>query len=315
MTMMKLKWSNETAGMVLATLGIFLFSAKAILVKVAYRYEVDAVSLLLLRMMFSMPVYLVIAAWHYRRPRPAQIYRRDYVSIVFLGFVGYYLASYFDFLGLKYISASLERLILFAYPTIVILISAIVFRKKIMSNQWLAIIITYLGIMVTFMPDIGSDTAGGFWWGSALIFMSAFTYAMFIAGSGNLIPRFGSVYFTALTMTVSCVCVIAHHVVTSGFVWEQLPTEIYIIAFCMAVFSTIIPSFLVSEAIKKMGSSNFAIVGSLGPVSTIILAVIFIQEVITVYQLIGTAIVIGGISVLKMKKELSWKRTWAWIKK
>lgn len=311
----KLKLSNETAGMVLATLGIFLFSAKAILVKVAYRYEVDPVTLLLLRMVFSMPVYLVIAAWHFRKPRPEPVYRKDYVSIVFLGFVGYYLASYFDFLGLKYISASLERLILFAYPTIVILISAIVFRKKIRPNQWLAIVITYMGIMVTFVPDIGADTSREFWWGSMLIFLSAFTYAMFIAGSGNLIPRFGSVYFTALTMTVSCVCVIAHQVATRGFEWPPLPMEIYVIAFCMAVFSTIIPSFLVSEAIKKMGSSNFAIVGSLGPVSTIILAVIFIQEKITVYQLIGTAVVIGGISVLKMKKELSWKRSWAWIRK
>ncbi len=298
---LKNKLSPEATGAILATIGIFLFSAKAILVKVAYQYPIDPVSLLLLRMIFSMPFYLVIAWMGLKKVSPKVFKTKDYLSVIFLGFIGYYLASYFDFLGLKYISASLERLILFIYPTIVIFISAIVFRKRIQHNQWLAILITYLGIFITFIPDIGESGNQQVWFGSLLIFLSAFTYAMYIVGSGNLIPKFGSVLFTALAMTVSCICVIVHYSFQGSMGIFNYPIEVYIIGFAMAVFSTVLPSFLVSEAIRKIGSSNFAIIGSLGPVSTILLAVIFIQEVLTVYQIIGTIIVIAGISVLKKK--------------
>lgn len=299
----RLKMSNEVAGMLLAIVGIFMFSAKAVMVKVAYRYEIDAVSLLLLRMLFSMPVYLAIAWLNFRKPTPADVKRKDYLNIAFLGFVGYYLASYFDFQGLQYITASLERLILFAYPTLVVFISAIIFRNKISHNQWLAIVITYLGIVITFIPDVSRGSNDNLALGSALIFLSAFTYAMYIVGSGNLIPKFGSVYFTALAMTVSCVCVVVHHMAVNGAELQHYPAEIYLLGFAMAIFSTVIPSFLVSEAIKKIGSSNFAIIGSLGPVATIVLAIIFIGEVVTIYHVMGTLVVIGGIWVLKMKKK------------
>lgn len=299
--MKKIRAGSEVIGMVLAATGIFMFSAKAVLVKIAYRYEIDAVSLLLLRMLFSMPVYLIIAWISARKPTPQKVRKKDYLNLVFLGFVGYYLASYFDFQGLKYISASLERLILFAYPTMVVFISAVVFRNRISRNQWLAIIITYIGIAITFIPDVNHDAYSNVTLGSTLIFLSAFTYAVYIIGSGNLIPKFGSVNFTALTMTVSCFCVIAHHVAVNGFQLQTYPVEVYIIGFLMAFFSTVIPSFLISEAIRKIGSSNFAIIGSLGPVSTIILTVIFINEQITIYHVVGTIAVIGGIGVLQVK--------------
>ena len=296
---MKYTLNQQTQGALLAILGIFLFSAKAILVKVAYNnFSIDAVSLLLLRMVFSLPFYLIIMFWQYKRKK-TEVSRIDAIQIILLGIVGYYLASYFDFVGLKYISASLERLILFIYPTLVLFISAIVLKNKINRNQWLAIIITYLGIFITFGPSIGLGSQANIWKGSAFIFFSALTYAMYIVGSGKIIPKLGSVLFTSIAMTVSCVFVILHHVSIHGFNWGQYPIWIYVIGFVMAIFSTVIPSFLVSEAIKKIGSSNFAIIGSIGPISTIILAVIFINEKIDVYQLIGTFVVILGVLQLK----------------
>lgn len=297
----KFKFSDATLGAILAVTGIFLFSAKAILVKIAYQYEVDSVSLLLFRMIFAMPFYIFIAWWQLKKQQNTGFANKDLLSILFLGFIGYYLASFFDFQGLQYIAASLERLILFIYPTLVVLFSGVVFRKKITSNQWLAIIVTYMGIVITFVPDIGHTQNTNVMTGASLIFLSATSYAMYIVGSGNLIPKFGPKLFTALAMTVSCFCVIIHYsLVNDGDLWG-FPWQVYFIGLCMAIFSTVIPSFLISEAIKRIGSSDFAIIGSIGPVSTIILAVIFLHEIITVYQLIGTMVVIGGISVLKNK--------------
>ena len=288
----------------MAIAGIFLFSAKAVLVKIAYQYQIDSVSLLLLRMVFALPVYLIILMNEWKKPKPGVVTRKDYISVVALGLMGYYLASFFDFHGLKYITASLERLILFIYPTLVVVISALVFRKNITVNQTVAILLTYLGILVTFIPDLGSQGKGDVWTGSVLIFLSAFTYAMYIVGSGNLIPRMGPRFFTALVMTVSCCCVFVHYAIVNESDITSFPWEIYVIGFVMAIFSTVIPSFLVSMAIKKIGSSNFAIIGSVGPISTIVLAALFLQEVITTYQMIGTVIVIGGIAVLRKKKTL-----------
>jgi drug/metabolite transporter (DMT)-like permease len=293
--------SDEVLGAILAIISIFLFSAKAILVKIGYRYDIDPISLLLLRMVFSMPFYLAITWIGLKNPKARSIRRNDYLSVIFLGFIGYYLASYFDFLGLKYITASLERLILFIYPTFVILISAGVLKKKISRNQWLAIVITYFGIIVIFIPDIGKPGNNQVWLGSSLIFMSAFMFAIYIIGSEKIIPKLGSVLFTAMAMSVSCFCVISHYLISTSQGLLGFPTEVYIIGLSMAIFCTVLPSFLMSEAIRKIGSSNFAIIGSLGPVSTIILAVIFIQEILTIYQIIGTLIVIMGISVLKRK--------------
>jgi len=179
----------KNSGIFIAILGIVLFSAKAILVKLAYQYEVSSIHLLLFRMLFSLPFYIVIACL-YKPLFPDKIQKKDYVWVIFFGFIGYYLASYFDFLGLQYIKAGLERIILFVYPTLVIIISKIFLKEKISSKQIVAILITYFGVFVTFWGELqyNSDTVllGGF-----LVFLSALTYASYIVGSGWLIPKFG----------------------------------------------------------------------------------------------------------------------------
>jgi drug/metabolite transporter (DMT)-like permease len=301
---MSLKLSNRAIGALLAITGIVMFSAKAIMVKLGYRYDVDTVTLLLLRMTFALPVYVFISIRETKKTHTYKLIRKDYVSLIGLGCIGYYLASYFDFYGLQFISASLERLILFVYPTLVIIISAIVLKKRATKVQVFAILITYLGVFFAFADDLSVE-GDGLWIGTISIFLSALTYAIYLVGSGAMIPKLGSVRFTAYAMTVSCGMVMLHYMIANTFEVFNQPWEVYALGLAMAMVSTVIPSFLISEAIKRLGASNFAIYGSLGPISTIVLAVIFLGERIDMYQIIGTVIVIVGVSVINIKRKQS----------
>jgi len=295
-----MNFSKVSSGVFIAIVGIVLFSAKAIMVKLAYEFDVSSLHLLLFRMLFSLPFYIVIALIY--RPRQVEkIKNIDYVWILFFGFIGYYLASYFDFLGLKYIKAGLERIILFVYPTLVLIISKIFLKTKITNKQIIAILITYFGVVITFWGEVQFKNEkmlfGGF-----LIFLSALTYASYLVGSGWLIPKFGVVLFTSYAMIVSSICVITHYLITDRASITHYSNEVYILGFLMAVISTIIPSFLVSLAIKKLGSSNFSIIGSIGPISTIVLAYFFLDERLSFLQFIGASIVLVGIGIISISK-------------
>ena len=290
------------SGILIGILGIVLFSSKAVMVKLAYQHQVDALSLLLLRMFFSFPFYVVIAIIYSSKEKKTVISKNDYVWVVFFGLVGYYLSSYFDFLGLQYIKASLERIILFLYPTMVIILNRLFLKKVISSIQLLAIFLTYVGIFITFFGEVvisGKDTyLGGFY-----ILLCAITYAVYLVGSGWLIPKFGVVKFTANAMIVSCFCVFIHFGLFSKTDILSLEWQVYLLGFLIAIFATVIPSFLVSESINRISSSNFAIIAGFGPVSTIILAAIFLNEVLTLLQLFGALIVIFGILMVSLKKQ------------
>ena len=296
------KNNTFTVGVCLAIVGICMFSAKAVLVKLAYRYEVSSTHLLLFRMLFSLPFYLVIAFIK----KPLSTYDRsakDYAWVVLMGFVGYYLASYFDFVGLQYIKAGLERIILFVYPTLVVLLSWMFLKKKATSSQLWAIALTYLGVCIAFWNEpkfSGEDTAlGGFF-----VFLSALTYAAYLVGSGFLIPKFGVVVFTSYAMIVSCVCVFLHYFITDRGDITVYDEHVYLYGFLMAIFCTIIPSYLVSAAIQKLGASTFAVFGSLGPFSTIFLAFVFLDERLVWLQFLGAMVVILGVYFVgKAKKK------------
>lgn len=296
-----MKISDRGIGALIAITGIVMFSAKAIMVKLGYRYETDTVTLLLLRMVFALPFYLVVAVRESRKTNAYQLSRKNMIAILGLGLIGYYLASFFDFYGLQYISASLERLILFIYPTLVILISVIILKNRATKIQMYAILVTYLGIFIAFADDLSFDSEK-LWLGVISIFMSALTYAIYLVGSGSMIPKVGAIRFTAYAMTVSCLGVMSHYLVTNSFEIFHQPWEVYVLGLGMAIFSTVIPSFLISEAINRLGASNFAIYGSIGPISTIILAIIFLGERIDIYQIIGTIVVIMGVSMININK-------------
>jgi drug/metabolite transporter (DMT)-like permease len=298
---MSIKVNSSGIAAFLAISGIVMFSAKAIMVKLSYRFDADVLTVLLLRMVFALPFYLVIAYRSSKNQEGYRLTKRDFISLLALGFIGYYAASYFDFLGLKYISASLERLILFVYPTLVILITWIALQKRPTRIQVFAIILTYGGILLAFADDL-EMSGNGMWKGVIFIFLSAFTYAIYLVGSGSMIPRIGPVRFTSYAMIISCILVIIHYSIMNTTEVLHQPWQIYALGFAMAVISTVIPSFLISEAIKRIGASNFAIYGSLGPISTIILAIIFLGERLDFYQIVGTAVVIFGVSIINLKK-------------
>ena len=285
-----------------------MFSSKAVMVKLAYQYQVDTITLLLLRMLFSLPFYLGVIAWHRigkshntETGNPA-LGGKDFGYLILFGFLGYYLASYFDFLGLNYIKAGLERIILFLYPTLVLLISWIALGQKITRQQLFGVIITYMGVVGIFAAELNLSAQENVLLGGTLIFLSALTYGSYIVGSGWLIPRFGATLFTSYAMVVSCICVILHYLFTTDTPLFELAGEVYIIGLLMAIFATVIPSYLISYSIKGLGANNFSILGSLGPVSTIVLAWIFLDETMTWFQLVGALVVISGIFVAERKR-------------
>ncbi|MCB9082315.1 MAG: EamA family transporter [Lewinellaceae bacterium] len=290
----------------LVLLGAVLFSAKAIVVKLAYHYPVDSISLLALRMLFALPFYLAMAGWvRFRRKQLLQenpVRSRDWVWIALYGLAGYYLASLFDFLGLQYITAGLERLILFLYPTLVLVLSALFLRQRILRTQLIALVITYSGIFIAFLdPDVWVHSEH-LWLGAGLIFLCSLTYAIYLMGSGTLIPRLGTLRYTSLAMSIACVGVLTHHGIVLHFRLFHFPAEVYYLALFMAVFSTVLPTFLIGEGIRVIGASNTSILGSIGPVATIVMAYFVLGESFGWWQLLGTVVVTGGVMYISLVK-------------
>ena len=296
------RFQSKGFAIAIGIIGILFFSSKAVMVKLAYLYEVDAVSLLLLRMIFALPFYIVISLLQ-KPVVDRNLAGKDYLFLAGFGFIGYYLASYFDFQGLTYIKAGLERLILFVYPTLVFLISFIFLKKPILRNQVIAIAVTYFGIAIVFSSELSHGQSENVVLGAVLIFLSALTYAGYLVGSGYLIPKFGATRFTSYAMIISCLCVITHYLLTTDVsAIFALPHPVYWIGLLMAVVATVIPSYLISFSIKTLGAGNFSIMGSLGPISTIVLAYFFLDETLTIIQIVGGAVVIAGVMIGERKR-------------
>ncbi len=297
-----MKKSSFALGFAMALTGAMMFSAKAIYVKLIYRSEsIDAISMLALRMLFSLPFYLVTAWILARRPGNVKLTARQWGAIAVLGLLGYYMSSLLDFMGLAYISAGLERLILFLYPTFALLIGAVAFKRKITRTQQLALAIAYAGMLVAFLGDIQQEWGASVVTGSLLVLGCALTYAFYIVGGGEIIPRVGSMKFTAYALGFSSIGVFTQYLVKHGVQPQQFSGHTYWLCFQMAIISTVIPTFLTSEGIRKIGSGNTAIITSVGPVATIVQAYIFLGEPITWKQLLGTALVLAGILLIGKK--------------
>jgi drug/metabolite transporter (DMT)-like permease len=303
--MTKTKGDYFIGGIVIALLGAVCFSTKAILVKLAYRdTEVDTISLLALRMIFSLPFFIGYAFTSSSKQTNVRFTGKQWVSVAIIGCLGYYVSSLLDFLGLQYVTASIERLILFIYPTIVLLMSAVIFKEKIKTIQWLALLITYVGLLIAFFGevDFNDQQSDNFMLGSVLIFICAFTFAAYIVGSGKLIPLLGAAKFNSYAMCFAAIGVLTHFYITSDVSLLHFSGTVYFYSFLMAIISTVVPSYLVVEGIKRIGSDNAAIVGSIGPVSTIIMAYFFLDEQVYFLQLIGTAMILLGVLLISRQK-------------
>ena len=276
------------------------FSGKAIIIKLAYRHGVDAVTLLALRMLFSAPLFALLAVWAARQPGVKALSRPDLRAVAAAGFVGYYLASYFDFLGLQYITAALERLVLFLYPTFVLLLSAMLFHRPITRRDVMAVLLSYVGIGLVFAHDLRTQQ-GNVWLGSFWVLLSALFYAAYLLGSGRLVGRVGSMRFACYAGLVSCVAVVVHFAVTRPLdTLLSQPPAVYWLSLLMAAVSTVMPIVLTSEGIRRIGASHASVIGSVGPVATIFLGFAFLGEPITAVQLAGAALVLAGVLAITL---------------
>lgn len=288
-------WSNERLGVALAVLAAFGFSFKAIFVKLAYAVApVEAVTLLALRMAFSLPVFLWVGLVESRSAPPLS--RRDWGALVVLGLLGYYASSMFDFLGLQYISAGLERLILFTYPTLTLLIGVLFLGRPLERRQVGALALSYAGIGLAFAHDLQvAGEARSVLLGAGFVFASALTYAFYSAGAESVIRRLGASRFAALAMLVSTTATQLHFFATQPLSALRQPWPIYLYGAGMALFSTVLPVFWQSAAIRRIGAARAVLIGTLGPVLTIVFSWVLLDEAMSPAQISGAGLVLAGV--------------------
>lgn len=288
------------AGVLLAIGGVIFFSLRPVIIKLAYAYVVDPVTLLALRMVFSMPFFLAAAVWARSGSAQRSLSRRDLAAIVGLGLLSYYGASFLDFLGLQYITAGLGRLLQFIYPTVVVVLSALFLGKRATARDIIALIVTYLGLLLVFWHALGGEQRN-LLLGAGLVFASATCYAVYLVAGSEVIARVGSVRFTAYAMVAASVACIAQFFVLRPLSALDLPLEVYGLAIAMALASTVIPGFMVAEALRRIGANRVAIIGALGPVTAIVLGYLGLDEVMTPLQIIGSGFVLVGVVVISLK--------------
>ncbi len=292
---------NLAPGLILATLGAIAFSGKAIIVKLAYRHGVDAVTLIMLRMLFALPLFVVMAWWA-GRGKPA-LSTRDWIGVFGLGFSGYYLASFLDFAGLAYISASFERLILYLNPTLVLLFGWLLYRRRASRMQIVGMVISYAGVLLVFGHEIldGSSagrSGGSAAWGALLCFLSAVSYAGYLIYSGEFVKKLGSLRLVGLATSVACVLCIAQFLLLRPMsaAFEVAPQVVWL-SVLNATLCTAVPVLMVMMAIERIGAAVAAQTGMVGPLSTILMGVVILGEPFTAWIAAGTALVIAGIFV------------------
>lgn len=293
---------NVFMGVIFALLAAVGFSAKAILVKLAYLDSVDAITLLALRMMFSVPFFIGIAFWA-KRQHAAPLNTHDRLLVLGLGLIGYYCSSFLDFLGLQYISAGLERLILFLYPTMTVILSAILYKRAIGRKVIAAMLLSYAGIALVFLHDAALNQGDAILIGSALVFASTLSYSIYLVGAGHAIARIGAMRFTAYAMVVASVICVLQFVVTHPMSALNLPIRVYELSIVMAIFSTVLPVFMLSFAIRRIGSGNASLIGTIGPVSTIYMAYVFLGEHISLLQIAGSVLVLCGVLMISLNRK------------
>jgi drug/metabolite transporter (DMT)-like permease len=281
----------------MAGLGSILFSGKAILIKLAFGYGANAETLIALRMLMALPLFWGIYWWQAHRQVMSPLTLKDQIKIFSLGFMGYFLSSYLDFLGLQYISVGLERIVLYLTPTIVLLISYFVLNKAISRLQWYALAVGYLGVIVVFIQD-ASSTGSMALLGMLLVFASACSYAIYMIGSGEMVRRVGSVRLVVYASSASAfMSVIQILIYDPAAVFVQAP-QIYWLSLLNASLCTVIPMLLIMIAINRIGSPLVAQAGILGPVSTLFMGWIVLSEPITWLQIGGMGLVMGAMWLL-----------------
>lgn len=298
----KQKTQDYWIGVVMLLIANIGFSFKAITIKLLYRYQIDTISVIGLRMLFSLPIFVGVLLWLRTQKNDQSRSNSDILKISGLGILSYYVSSMLDFLGLQFISASIERLVLFTYPTLVVLISFLFLQKKIKRYQVFALLLTYIGVVIVFVAERGLGIQKDFFLGASLVFGCAITYSVYVVGTGEMVQRIGSIRFSAIAMVGATVPALIHNYFSNGMNLFQFSPDVYKLTVSLVVVSTVIPIFLIVEGIRRVGSTTSSLIGFIGPVSTIYFANIFLGEHVTFLQIVGTAIVIYGIFSVTRKR-------------
>ena len=292
-------------GLLLAIVGSIAFSGKAIIVKLAYRYGVDAVTLIMYRMLFALPIFAVMAWWASRGK--AALTRNDWLGILGLGFTGYYLASYLDFAGLAYISAALERLILYLNPTLVLILGWLLYKKKMSSKQIGAMALSYAGILLVFGHEINVQAVNNSAtvWGALLVFGSAVSYAIYLSYSGEMVKRLGSLRLVGLATTVACLLCIAQFAVLRPLSAMVVAPQVLWLSLLNATLCTALPVLAVMMAIERIGAPLTAQTGMIGPMSTILMGVFILGEPLNLWIIAGTVLVLAGVYMVSRSRPVA----------
>ena len=298
---------TDVVGAAFVLIAAIGFSAKAIFIKLAYAnaavtgIAVAPITLLFMRMAISLPFFLGIAYWSSRGAAP--LTRRDWGALVVVGLMGYYGASLFDFWGLQYISAALERLILFLNPTLVVLLSALFLGYRIVRRDVAALALSYAGIALVFVHDLVT-TENSVLFGSMLVLISALLYAGYLVGAGQMVKRIGAVRFGAYASVVSTIAILIHFAIAHNGTALRQPAQIWTLAAWMATVSTVLPVLMMAEGMRRIGSSNAAMMSSIGPAATIFLGYLFLNEPVTWLQMGGAGLVMAGVLMIGLKKRM-----------
>lgn len=302
---MKAWFSNISAlniGFILAVIGTGLFSLKSIFIKLAYAEGLDTDSVLMLRMAIALPIFLAVLYWLSQNRATPQNLSQKWLKITFLGFIGYYLSSWFDLKGLELISAQLERLTLFTYPIMVALLGAMFFKTPLTRKVIISLITTYTGLWIVFYQEL-SLTGDHVVLGTVLVALAALSFSFYVLFGKQEIQKIGSAWFTGLAMSISSIFVLVHFAAFNDFSNLQVSNMAWVWLILLAIFSTVIPSFMISEAIRRIGPAQTGIIGSLGPIMTMGLAIWILSEPFTVWHAIGMLFVIGGVSLLSYRNK------------
>lgn len=293
---------NAWIGIACALAGSIAFSAKPVLVKAAYQYGVDTVTLLALRMLFAAPLFLTMAWW---AGRPAVAFTaREIAGVIALGFLGYYLGSFLDLAGLQYISAGFGRLILYLYPTLVLLMSAAFLKQPLRRRQLLSLGLSYAGIALVFSAEAQlGDSLPLAIWGAVLVFGSAAAYATYLVAGSQLVQKMGSMRFSAYASLIATGFVIAHFLAIRPLRALVVVHEVYALVAVLAVFATVLPLWLMAEGLKRIGANQVSLVGCVGPLATMVFAWLFLGEALTLVQLAGAALVLTGVLIISLKPQ------------
>jgi drug/metabolite transporter (DMT)-like permease len=289
-------------GVALAIVGTLVFSFRPILVKLVYvTYPVSPVTLLFLRMTISLPFFLAVAWW--LRGEEPRLTRRDWAAVAALGFIGYYAASFLDFIGLQYVGAGIGRLILYLYPTLVLLISFLFLHKRPTRRQLAALVITYAGVVLILSSQAHGGAEGKlFMLGALFVFASSLFYATYLVAGGEMVKRVGSMRFTAYSMAVATLPAVVQFFVFEPLSALDLPSKAWLYVILLATFTTVLPLFIQAEALRRIGAAEFALIGALGPVSVAITSALGLDERFTVIQAVGGALVIFGVLLVSIKR-------------